>query len=234
VLYDTVELTDQTDFVRLAHDALLGDVGGSLRSDSAPVDWVARAYAALAGSEYADRLAHGVSACLTAPEPEVRAQALIFFRSRADAPGAGRVVDLVAGDRTLFQDVPNPYSPGTDLDWHLLDLLSMRMGLGDERAAALARVEALLPGRAEPLIAELTVTAPDWVVENAEEIVRGTPAAGATIFIHLQGTRHDLTDLVVRIVPLCHGDEGFESDITRFIDDVELREDILHVFRLPG
>ncbi|WP_412751194.1 hypothetical protein [Krasilnikovia sp. M28-CT-15] len=80
-IVDGVELTEQTDFADLAHRALLGAVGGSLRSDCFPVDWVFRVYRELAGSPYADLLAGGVSACLTAPEPEVREQARIFLEA---------------------------------------------------------------------------------------------------------------------------------------------------------
>jgi hypothetical protein len=85
-MVDTVMLTEQTDFADLAHRALLGTVGGSLRSDCFPLDWVFRVYRELAGSPYADLLAQGVAACLTAPEPEVRSQARIFFKAEP-APG---------------------------------------------------------------------------------------------------------------------------------------------------
>jgi hypothetical protein len=82
---DTEVLTEQTDFAVLAHKALLGQIGGSLRGDNFPLDWVLRAYRELAGSPYAQRLADGVARCLTAPEPEVREQARIFFEAVPDA-----------------------------------------------------------------------------------------------------------------------------------------------------
>lgn len=230
---DTVELTDRTDFAALTRDVLLGRVGGSRPGDRAPVDWMFRAYTELTGSAYADRLAHGVSVCLTAAEPEVRAQALVFYQVHPDAAGAGRVPDLVAGDRAPFRGVPDPYHPGTDLEWQLLTALAARIGTGDDRAVALARAEALVPGRAAPLIAELADVAPDWVIEHAEEIVRGTPTAGATILIRLQGTGRDLFPLARRIAPLCRGDERLELDITRFVDDVGLRQVILDAFHNP-
>jgi hypothetical protein len=231
VRVDTVELTDRTNFTGLVHDALLGRVGGGLRSDGAPIDWVFRAHTELAGSVYADRLAQGVSTCLTAPEPGVRAQALVFYQARPDAAGAGRLLDLVAGDRALFRGVPDPYRPDTDLEWQLLSALAARIGAGDERAAALARAEVLVPGRAAPLIAELTDVAPDWVVAHAEQIVRGTPAAGATILIGLQRTDRDLCALARRIGPLCRGDVRFGPDIARFIEDAGLRRTILGAYR---
>jgi hypothetical protein len=118
---DTVELTDGTDFAALANKALLGHVGGSLRSDNAPLDWVFRAYDELRGTRYADLLACGVAACLTAADPYVRAQALIFFQALPQAAGHERIIELLAGDRALFAGVPDPMHPGVDLERQLLD-----------------------------------------------------------------------------------------------------------------
>lgn len=86
---DGIELTEGTDFADLAHRALTGAVGGALRSDCFPLDWALRVYRELAGSPYAEMLADGVAACLTAAEPEVREQARIFFDSQ---PSAARSV----------------------------------------------------------------------------------------------------------------------------------------------
>lgn len=162
-------------------------------------------------STYADRLAQGVADCLTAPELEVRAQALVFFQSKPRAAGGELVRDLVVGDRRLFHGVPDPVHPGTDLDWQLLAALAVRTAIGDAQAIDLARHEALQPGRAAPLIAELVDADRDWVVANAEAIVRGTPAAGATLLIQLQAAVPDVMALGRRIVPLCHGDPASNS-----------------------
>src|SRR3954470_5901433 len=95
---DGVTLNDQTDFAAFVRDVLRGEGGvGSRRGDSQPLDWILRAYAELAGSgsPYADRLAQGVADCLTAAEPEVRGQALVFFQNKPRAAGGERVRDLV-------------------------------------------------------------------------------------------------------------------------------------------
>ena len=228
---DGVTLTDQTDFAAFARDVLRGEGGvGSRRGDSQPLDWILRAYTELAGSPLGDRLARGVAECLTAPEPAVRAQALVFFQGNPRAAGGERVCDLVAGDRRLFRGVPDPVHPGTDLDWQLLAALAARAATGDARAISLARTEAQQPGRAAPLIAELAGADRDWVVANAEAIVRGTPGAGATLLIQLQKTVADLVALGRRIVPLCHGDRRFEMDVSRFIDDPAVRQQLLDLF----
>lgn len=231
---DTVTFTDATDFAQLVREVLLGQGGvGSRPSDHLPLDWVKRAYAEVAGSPYADRLSEGVAACLTAPEPEVRSQALIFFQNHSRAAGGERVRELVAGDRALFRGVPDPIQAGVDLDWQLRAALAVRVANGDAKALDLARGEAVQPGRAAPIVAELASAAPDWVVANAEAIVRGTPEAGATLLIQLQG-KTDLVALGRRIAPLCHGDPRFELDVGRFVDDKAVRQQLLDLFRAPG
>jgi hypothetical protein len=84
---DNVEFTEETDFADLARLALKGWIGGSLRSDCGPADWVFRVYDELAGSPYADMLAAGVAANLASDDPLVREQAEVFFIGR---PEAGR------------------------------------------------------------------------------------------------------------------------------------------------
>lgn len=229
---DNVTLTERTDFPAFVRDVLLGGGGvGSLRSDSEPLDWVFRAYKALAGSPYAGRLARGVAACLTAPEPEVRAQALVFFQTHPDAEGGERVCELVAGDRRLFRGVTNPMHPRSDLDRQLLTALAARVALGDPKALDLARAEVLESGRAGPLIGELATAAPDWLASHAEDIVRATPSSGSTMLIHLQKVVPDLVALGRRIAPLCQGDPRFELDIPRFIDDRATAQALLDLFR---
>lgn len=228
---DGIAVTDQTDFAAFVRDVLRGGGGvGAHRGDSQPLDWILRAYTELASSPYADRLARGVADCLAAPEPEVRAQALVFFQAHPRAAGGERVRDLMVGDRRLFRGVRDPVHPGTDLEWQLLVALAARVAIGDAQAIDLARREALQPGRAAPLIAELAGADRDWVVANAEAIVRGAPAAGATLLFQLQAVVPDLVALGRRIVPLCHGDRRFEVDISRFIDDLAVRQQLLDLF----
>jgi hypothetical protein len=227
---DGVTISDDADLAAFARDVLRGAGGaGALRSDGLPLDWILRAYRELSGSPHADRLAEGVSACLTAPEPEVRAQALVFFQVNPRAPGGERVRELVAGDRGLFRGAPDPVHPGTDLEWQLLATLAARVAI-DATSRDLARAEAVQPGRAAPIAAELASADPDWVLAHAEEIVRGTPAAGATLLIQLQAAT-DVVALGRRIVPLCHGDPRFELDVPRFIDDAAARRQLLDLFR---
>jgi hypothetical protein len=233
VVVDHLTFNDDTDFETLVAEILRGG-GGSLRGDSFPLDWINRAYDEVKSSPYACRIAHAVAGCLTAAEPEVRAQALVFFQTHPSAGCGSRITTLAAGDRELFAGIADPMHPGTDLEQQLLMALAARIGAYDSDALHLACAEALRPGKAAPLIAALVAAAPDWVVANAEKIVRATPEAGATLLIHLQGGDHDLLSLARRVAPLCHDDRRFELDVSRFIDSPDFRQVILEAFtRMP-
>jgi hypothetical protein len=233
---DTVTFTDATDFDALAHQVLRGDGGfGAYPSDNAPVDWVFRAYDQVLGTPFAGRLSAGVAACLTCAEPEVRAQALLFFQTWPHAAGCERILDLLTGDRRLFAGIPDPLHTGVDLEWQLLAALAARLDSADQRAVDLARAEALRPGKAQPVVGALASIAPDWVLAHAEDIVLATPEAGITILIALQAGSRDLARLAARIAPLCRRDPGFEDRfedyVSRFIDDPATRQAILDIVR---
>src|SRR3954464_14393817 len=100
VQVDNITFDDTTDFNAFVHEVLNGGGGvSSNRGDSAPLDWIFRAYEQVRGTAYGDRLSRGVASCLDAAEPMVRAQALVFFQSQPRAAGAERIDALVAGDR---------------------------------------------------------------------------------------------------------------------------------------
>jgi hypothetical protein len=239
VRVDTVTFDEATDFDGFVHGVLDGGGGiGSFRDDNAPLDGIVRIYEALRSTLYADRLTRGVAACLTAARPEVRSQALVFFQSRPRVAGGDRIDELVAGGRAQFAGVADPLHPGVDLEWQLLAVLGVRVSCGSARSLELARGEALVPGRAQPFIGALTSTAPDWVIEHAEDIVRATPEAGLTILVGLQEQRGnlreqrgDLRELGRRIAPLCRGDASFETDVSRYVDDPGLRQVLLDAFQ---
>lgn len=116
-------LGDEVAAAAFVRENLLGGGGlGALRSDCYPVDAVLRVHGELAGSALAGRLEEGVAACLTDPEPFVRAQALVFLRARPCPAGQRRIRELVAGDRGLFRGVPDPLQPGAELEQQLLTL----------------------------------------------------------------------------------------------------------------
>jgi len=233
VQVDVVTFAEETDAARVARDAMAGDGGfGSFPSDNAPVDWVFRAYAELAGTPYADRLARGVAVCLSDPDPLIRAQALIFFRSKPLAAGGERLVELAAGDRAGFAGVPDPLSPSVDLEWQLLGALGARLARrgGDDAGLAVAQAEVLRAGKARPVVSGLFDAAPEWVISHAESIVHGTPRAGITLLAAVQRSGADVVEFGRRIAPLCRGDDQFERYLPRVVDDPAARRAILEAF----
>jgi hypothetical protein len=233
VTVDVVTFTDGLDVGRVAREVLGGSGGyGSFPHDRAPVDWVFRALRELAGTPYADRLTRGVAACLTDAAPPVRGQALLFFDVTPAAAGGERITELAGGDLALFAGVPDEFAPGHDLEWRLFAALGSRLRHVDDRAAvAIARTEVLRRGRAGTVVGGLFDREPGWVLDRAEEIVRGTPRAGLGLLLAAQraGTA-DLAGLGRRLAPLCHGDPRFAEDAGRWIDDPVARRVILEAF----
>ncbi|MBN2494715.1 MAG: hypothetical protein JXR96_09015 [Deltaproteobacteria bacterium] len=228
VVVDTFDLTADTDFAALVRQVLLGRAGGSLPTDLDPADWLFRAYAELEGSPYRDRLAEGVSACLTDEEPRVRSGALTFFERHPEARGAERIVELAEGPRALFDGTA---SGTAALEDKLMRCVGARILAGDARAREIGRREALEPGRPVQLIAALTQADPDWIVEHAETIVDKTPATGLSILFNLQSIGRDVLEVGKRIARLAKRDRSFKRDLDRFIDDPGVREEIRAAMR---
>jgi hypothetical protein len=229
-VFGEITFSETTDYVDLAHAALRDWGLGYAPWDASPLSAVDRVLAMLRDTPWADRLTEGIAACLTAPEPIVRSDALVFFQSSPRAAGGERIVDLVAGDRALFVDIPDPNHPGVTLEHELIVALGARLELGEARALELARAEVMRPGKALPIIGALTGVDAGWVVPRAEQIVRRNPQAGLPMLLRLDRQGHAITQLGRRLAPLGRSDPGFESGLTRFLDDVAVRDAILDSF----
>lgn len=203
---------------------------GALASDHAPLDAVVREYQSRHGTAVADELSRGVAACLSDEDASVRAQALIFFEKFPEAAGGEELTKILEKRPELFAGVPNPWASGSDLEWQLLRSIGARILRRDQAALAVGYAAALEPGRAQPLIAALTSSDPDWVAAHAEEIARINPEAGAALLINLQRTR-DVAAIGEKIAPLASRDPKFREYVELFISDDETKRRILAAIR---
>jgi len=231
--YDGVTFAADTDYAALARRALLWELGGSLPYDDDALDWVYRALRALAGTSHATKLIAAITAAVTDEARMVRVRALSFIESYPRSWGAEYVVDVAAGDRKGFTGVPGWAESGDDLEGLLLRAVASRINIGDERAIALAKKEALNPGQPQPLMAALTSADPQWVIDHAQEIARRTPATGVTMLHNLEQAGYDIAGLGVRIARDMASDPDFRDRLDRFVDNVEAKRRILNAIGLP-
>jgi hypothetical protein len=190
-----------------------------------PLDAVVRTYRRQTGAA-ADRFSRGVAACLTNDDPGVRAQALLFFEAFPEAAGAELLVRLPSTRRHLFAGVPNPFAPSLDLEWQLLRSIGARILRRDPDALAVGYAAAVDPGRAQPLIAALTLTDPDWVVAHAEEIIAANPRVASTVLNCLQRSCHDVGSVGARIARLAARDPKFQECVELLILEDAVRRRI--------
>jgi hypothetical protein len=198
IQFEGVQLDDATNFAALALRSMSG-LFGSRPNDVDPGQGAVHVYEGLRalGSPYAGRFSQGVAAALTDPRPEIRHYAVMFFDAFPDAPGAERVNDLVEGpDRRLFdQTKVLSYS----LEFSLLRLLGARVRVGDGRALALARAEALRPGKADGVIASLAANDTDWLLANLEQVASGSPGNIKAILRQLLRAGRDVVPVGIRL-----------------------------------
>ena len=182
-----------------------------------PLESVMKAFRKHLGTPRGDRFSRGVAACLTDDDPRVRAQALLFFEAFPEAAGAELLVTLARSRRTLFAGVPNPFAPSLDLEWQLLRSIGARILRRDRDALAFGYSCAVEPGHAQPIIAALTFTDPDWVVAHAEAIVSANPGVAGTLLNSLQRSAHDVGAVGARIAPLAARDPKFQETLELLI-----------------
>lgn len=202
VRFDNVTFSDSFDFDGFARRQLLDEAGtGAMPSDVTPVDWLLRAYGTLRGTPFGDSLSRGVAKQMTAPEPFVRFQTMVFLENFPHAAGAERAEQLVAQDRSLFKGVSVPPF-ASNLEWNLLRVLGARAMTGSQNAQDLAKAEVVKPGQASGVVAGVVGVDPDWVVAHSEEIVRSTPHVLGALLYLLQGSGRDVASVGERLARL--------------------------------
>ncbi|MBI2566944.1 MAG: hypothetical protein HYV63_07945 [Candidatus Schekmanbacteria bacterium] len=177
-----VTVRSQEDLLGVIRRRLLaGPTLGPEASANGAGVWLASLYARLAGGPAEGDVSRAVAACLSDPEPRVRAWAVSFFRSFPRAEGGERIQDLLKGDRSLFRGVADPTTLNSTLEASLLFALAKRLGTRDAqgrpRALELARREALVGSGVgdKPLFYPLALHDTEWLAANAAQIIEVRP-----------------------------------------------------------
>jgi hypothetical protein len=175
-----VKLTRFTDLPKLLKQS-------ATRAINVPI---AKIYARLLGTPLQQAVERTMERFLTDDDPQVRRAALGFYWTYPKAEGAEKVVSLAMGDRKGFAGVKDEaLSEGTDLEARLIltvGQLWMSDAVPDESARDLIRAEALKPGRVRATFASLAFKDPQWLLQNAKEIVMATPDAAGKLLVELE------------------------------------------------
>ena len=188
---DGVRIDRGTDFDELVSKTLDGWCPELARPDDRehPNVWLLKLYARLTKTGLQSSIAEAVSRCLIHPSPRVRSAAILFFatliRKLGDLREANRIVELAAGDRSLFRGIPDPLSQGSTLEDSLLRALGLvvcRDREGATHALEVARTILLQPGRNQALYWSVCSSDTDWFLENLESVVRANPQGLEELF----------------------------------------------------
>lgn len=205
VSIDDVTFSEDTDFVGFVRELLAGRIstGVDAWSDRFNLSALLRIHDALRGGPLALSLQRGVIACLDDAAPLVRVQALAFLAEHLPHGEAevDRVLDVLGSRPELFTGIAHPMQPGRDLEWEALKLIG-RLAAQSPRALDRAQAEALRPGKASALLADLVAIDPEWVVQHAEAIVRASPPTFTPMLMLLKKHGQNVTELCEHLAPL--------------------------------
>lgn len=173
-----------------------GETGGD-----APTT-LARLYERLGRTPRAGVLARALADLILDPDPARRAAALAFFARFPEAPGNGRLLDALRGERGLFPPQPASDRSPVTLDDLLMSALSRRVRAwpADEESRDLARAEAKGGGRREDVLLALIETDAAWVMEHLDEIARGAPERWQElVYAFYASERSEVGDVAARL-----------------------------------
>lgn len=247
MVWHGIELRDDTDFVALVGRAFAGRAPAAPEGlpqeaydprDAPQAEWLRDLYRRLLGTGMAESLSRAVAAHLTHEDPLVRGRALRFFLALPMAPGHERLLELAQGDRALFRG--HEISFAAPEEWHMRDLEDWLMiavaeplcqGQRPPEVIDLLRREALVPGRATPVLEGLAQADGRFVVDRAEDIVRGTPRAAVQLLLSLQRAGQAVGPVGARIAGLPGVDRGALREMARDLLDGPARGQILKALK---
>jgi len=169
ISFEGMEFTG--DLTRLVADQLAtGRYRG--REDSAPGDWLARAWHALPADER-PRLTAAIHAALTHADPQVRVEAVRLLDGNPRMADPERLLDLVEQHWDLFKGLRSPLDPpGVDRGSDLVRLVADRAS--GSRGTHFRKNMSRDPVYGIHVLAALADEEPEWAAEHIHELV--TPA----------------------------------------------------------
>jgi hypothetical protein len=241
VTFEDVTLDATTDYVALVREQLESETRFLHKKDYfepwRPID---RALEALAGTAQFELICRAAGQCLGHADPEVRRHALqLVWHPPARTVAAAREIlaQLRPEARPLFEGVPKD-AHSLDIEQDLDALLRLSLGklieAADPEAIAIARREALRPGKPRPFIDDLARYDPEWVEQHAVAIVEGSPEAAVPLLSGLWwGARREYVDLAVTLAPLADRDPKFRELLGYSFSDADAKERIFSVLPNP-
>ncbi|MBI2570529.1 MAG: hypothetical protein HYV63_26300 [Candidatus Schekmanbacteria bacterium] len=206
--------------------------GGMDPDDHTPAQWLVRRWAEL-DREEAARLARACARLLIDPDPELRMGAIHFFASVRDAPDEGALARGLDEHAGLFDGVAAPWPFDGDLRQELGRTLAARARPGDAPLLELLHREALVPGRAGPIIAGLMRADLAWVESHAAEILRLSPRALQPLLYNLQRDSRPVLPLLRSVAGELPPDL-FRTAVSAVFPDGPLRREALALVPAAG
>jgi hypothetical protein len=184
------ERVEAGNITELTQRSLAGWIpAGARPHDRERATWTIRLYVRLRGTLAGDAVAQAVAESLEDPQPRVRAMALNFIAFVREPIVMRKVLELLQGDRALFAGVPDEVTTKSrdktleDSLWRVAYTLVEKV----ESARALARREAVTPGRARPVVFSVLANRDaEWFVDHLGEVVHANPSMGDAILYSLE------------------------------------------------
>ncbi len=200
------------------------------REDSAPSDWLDRAWHALPASDRS-RLTDAIHRALTHADPQVRSEALRFLDGNPRLADSQRLLDLVENHWYLFKGLRSPLdSPDTDRGNTLVQLAA-DCATG-ERGARFRKSMAFDPEYGDWVLAALAEEESEWAAEHIHELV--APALdpnGSRLTVLVFNLQECPEVLRCAVINLAAHRPTLKAQLAKTIraevDSAELREELL-------
>jgi hypothetical protein len=178
------EFRPSADFPSILRSQLRAMSGLTEKYDLGPEAGIRRLFEAARGTDIEGPLTTAVMQILIDPDPELRTGAVRIMKQYPDRFDPRRVIQILDGNRDLFQGVKPTKGDDPDLAWGILRAVSGHPS-HDPAVIDPLRKAALDPEKGSMILGGLSIDDPEWVVDHAVELVAGDSIRAAAILINL-------------------------------------------------